>query len=86
MVGDTLRLKKEKNTLTGKNVPRVQPQLGGIEPSGVYAMPQKLLISRGSFTNVLGSLGSVCGTTDELVGVDELHAASHGAVVVLAIM
>jgi len=72
MVGDTLRLKKETNTLKGKNVPRVTPQLGGIAPSGVYAMPQKLFISRGSFMNELGSLGSVCGTADELVGVDEL--------------
>lgn len=48
----------------------MEPQLGGMEPSGVYAMPQKLFISRGSFTNVLGSLGLVCGTADEL-GVDE---------------
>ena len=57
--------------LRGKNVPRVEPQLGGMAPSGVYAMPQKLFISRGSFTNVLGSSGLVCetGLPDEL---DEL--------------
>jgi hypothetical protein len=72
VVEDTLRLRKEKNMVTGKDVPMVEPQLGRIEPSGVYAMPQKLEISLGSFTNVLGSLGFVCGTADELVEVGEL--------------
>lgn len=57
----------------GKDVPRVEPQSGRIEPSGVYAMPQKLDISFGFFSNVLGSLGSVCaGTADGLAEAGEL--------------
>jgi len=74
MVEDTLRLGKEKIMVTGKDVPRVEPQLGRIEPSGVYAMPQKLDISFGFFTNELGSLGSVCSgaAADELLEAGEL--------------
>jgi hypothetical protein len=34
-------------------------------------MPQKLFISRGSFTNVLGSLGFVCGTAADELPVEE---------------
>lgn len=51
----------------GKDVLRVLPQLGRSEPSGVYAIPQKLCLSLESFTKVLGSFGFVCGTTEVLV-------------------
>lgn len=68
MIEDMLRLGKEDNTVTGKDAQRLAPQSGRIEPSGVYATPQRLLISRGSFTNVLGSLGFVCETGDEELG------------------
>ena len=42
-----------------RDAPRLLPQSGYCEPSGVYAMPQKDFLSLESRTKVLGSLGSV---------------------------